>query len=143
MDYTMGGARDTGSGSGRYDSHTPRFRFAHDILRGRRMGRTYLCRRSGVRTATKDGGYAKAVQNAGIPLVPAPVHSRSNRRPLGNRLGTNQGRKLFADLRFGHPRSRIPGSSNRETIEKEPMRNAIVTEKAPKPLGPYSQAIIE
>jgi 2-iminobutanoate/2-iminopropanoate deaminase len=30
-----------------------------------------------------------------------------------------------------------------ETIEEEPVRNAIVTEKAPKPLGPYSQAIIE
>lgn len=30
-----------------------------------------------------------------------------------------------------------------ETIEKERMRNAIVTEKAPKPLGPYSQAVIE
>jgi 2-iminobutanoate/2-iminopropanoate deaminase len=30
-----------------------------------------------------------------------------------------------------------------ETIEEEHVRNAIVTEKAPKPLGPYSQAIIE
>jgi 2-iminobutanoate/2-iminopropanoate deaminase len=30
-----------------------------------------------------------------------------------------------------------------ETIEEEPVRNAIVTEKAPKPLGPYSQAVIE
>jgi 2-iminobutanoate/2-iminopropanoate deaminase len=30
-----------------------------------------------------------------------------------------------------------------ETIEEEPVRNAIVTQKAPKPLGPYSQAVIE
>jgi 2-iminobutanoate/2-iminopropanoate deaminase len=30
-----------------------------------------------------------------------------------------------------------------ETIEEEPVRNAIVSEKAPKPLGPYSQAVIE
>jgi 2-iminobutanoate/2-iminopropanoate deaminase len=30
-----------------------------------------------------------------------------------------------------------------ETIEEESMRNAIVTEKAPKPLGPYSQAVTE
>jgi 2-iminobutanoate/2-iminopropanoate deaminase len=30
-----------------------------------------------------------------------------------------------------------------ETIQEEPVRNAIMTEKAPKPLGPYSQAVIE
>ena len=30
-----------------------------------------------------------------------------------------------------------------ETIEEEHMRNAILTEKAPKPIGPYSQGIIE
>jgi 2-iminobutanoate/2-iminopropanoate deaminase len=30
-----------------------------------------------------------------------------------------------------------------ETIEEERVRNAIVAEKAPKPLGPYSQAVIE
>src|SRR5207248_1275898 len=30
-----------------------------------------------------------------------------------------------------------------ETIEEEPVRNAIVTEKAPKPIGPYSQAVSE
>jgi 2-iminobutanoate/2-iminopropanoate deaminase len=30
-----------------------------------------------------------------------------------------------------------------ETIEEEPVRNAILTEKAPKPIGPYSQAVIE
>ena len=30
-----------------------------------------------------------------------------------------------------------------ETIEEELVRKAIVTDKAPKPLGPYSQAIIE
>jgi 2-iminobutanoate/2-iminopropanoate deaminase len=30
-----------------------------------------------------------------------------------------------------------------ETIEEERMRNAVVTEKAPKPLGPYSQAVTE
>jgi 2-iminobutanoate/2-iminopropanoate deaminase len=30
-----------------------------------------------------------------------------------------------------------------ETIEEERVRKAIVTEKAPKPIGPYSQAIIE
>jgi 2-iminobutanoate/2-iminopropanoate deaminase len=30
-----------------------------------------------------------------------------------------------------------------ETIAEELVRNAIVTEKAPKPMGPYSQAIIE
>jgi 2-iminobutanoate/2-iminopropanoate deaminase len=29
------------------------------------------------------------------------------------------------------------------SIEEEPVRHAIVTEKAPKPLGPYSQAIVE
>ena len=30
-----------------------------------------------------------------------------------------------------------------ETTEEEPVRNAILTNKAPKPLGPYSQAIVE
>jgi 2-iminobutanoate/2-iminopropanoate deaminase len=30
-----------------------------------------------------------------------------------------------------------------ETIAEEPLRNAIVTEQAPKPVGPYSQAIVE
>jgi 2-iminobutanoate/2-iminopropanoate deaminase len=30
-----------------------------------------------------------------------------------------------------------------ETIAEEPVRHAIVTDKAPKPVGPYSQAIIE
>jgi 2-iminobutanoate/2-iminopropanoate deaminase len=30
-----------------------------------------------------------------------------------------------------------------ETTEEEHVRKAIVTDKAPKPLGPYSQAIIE
>jgi 2-iminobutanoate/2-iminopropanoate deaminase len=30
-----------------------------------------------------------------------------------------------------------------ETIEEEHLRNAIVTEKAPRPLGPYSQAVID
>jgi 2-iminobutanoate/2-iminopropanoate deaminase len=30
-----------------------------------------------------------------------------------------------------------------ETIEEDFMRKAVVTEKGPKPLGPYSQAIIE
>lgn len=30
-----------------------------------------------------------------------------------------------------------------ETIEEEPVRNAIMTEKAPKPVGPYSQAVVE
>jgi 2-iminobutanoate/2-iminopropanoate deaminase len=30
-----------------------------------------------------------------------------------------------------------------ETIEEDFMRNAVVTEKGPKPLGPYSQAIID
>jgi 2-iminobutanoate/2-iminopropanoate deaminase len=30
-----------------------------------------------------------------------------------------------------------------EAIAEEPVRKAVVTEKAPKPLGPYSQAIIE
>jgi 2-iminobutanoate/2-iminopropanoate deaminase len=30
-----------------------------------------------------------------------------------------------------------------ETIAEEPLRHAIVTENAPKPMGPYSQAIIE
>jgi 2-iminobutanoate/2-iminopropanoate deaminase len=30
-----------------------------------------------------------------------------------------------------------------EAIAEEPVRKAVVTEKAPKPIGPYSQAIIE
>ena len=30
-----------------------------------------------------------------------------------------------------------------ETIEEEPLRKAIVTEKGPKPIGPYSQAVVE
>jgi len=30
-----------------------------------------------------------------------------------------------------------------DTIAEEPVRNAIVTDQAPKPVGPYSQAIIE
>jgi 2-iminobutanoate/2-iminopropanoate deaminase len=30
-----------------------------------------------------------------------------------------------------------------ETIKEDRMRNAIVTEKGPKPVGPYSQAIVD
>jgi 2-iminobutanoate/2-iminopropanoate deaminase len=30
-----------------------------------------------------------------------------------------------------------------ETIQEERVRHSIVTDKAPKPLGPYSQAIVE
>jgi 2-iminobutanoate/2-iminopropanoate deaminase len=30
-----------------------------------------------------------------------------------------------------------------ETVEEEHVRNAIVTETGPKPVGPYSQAIVE
>ena len=30
-----------------------------------------------------------------------------------------------------------------ETIEEERVRKAIVTDKAPKPLGPYSQAVVD
>jgi 2-iminobutanoate/2-iminopropanoate deaminase len=30
-----------------------------------------------------------------------------------------------------------------ETIAEAPLRNAILTEQAPKPMGPYSQAILE
>jgi len=30
-----------------------------------------------------------------------------------------------------------------ETIEEELMRNSVVTDKAPKPIGPYSQAVVE
>jgi 2-iminobutanoate/2-iminopropanoate deaminase len=30
-----------------------------------------------------------------------------------------------------------------ETIEEDPLRHATVTDKAPKPIGPYSQAITE
>src|SRR5688572_26318211 len=30
-----------------------------------------------------------------------------------------------------------------ETIDEERVRNAIVTDKGPKPVGPYSQAIVE
>jgi 2-iminobutanoate/2-iminopropanoate deaminase len=37
----------------------------------------------------------------------------------------------------------IPGASPLETIEEDRLRKAIVTDKAPKPVGPYSQAIIE
>jgi len=28
-------------------------------------------------------------------------------------------------------------------IQEEPVRNAVITEKAPKPVGPYSQGVIE
>src|SRR5712671_3911279 len=38
----------------------------------------------------------------------------------------------------------VPTShSSYATTDEEQLRNAIVTEKAPKPIGPYSQAIIE
>ena len=30
-----------------------------------------------------------------------------------------------------------------ETIEEDPLRRTILTEKAPKPIGPYSQAVVE
>jgi 2-iminobutanoate/2-iminopropanoate deaminase len=30
-----------------------------------------------------------------------------------------------------------------ENIQEDPVRNVVVTEKAPKPVGPYSQAVIE
>jgi 2-iminobutanoate/2-iminopropanoate deaminase len=44
--------------------------------------------------------------------------------------------------RRGHPRFTKP-SPTFGTIEEERMRKAVVTDKAPKPLGPYSQAVIE
>jgi 2-iminobutanoate/2-iminopropanoate deaminase len=37
----------------------------------------------------------------------------------------------------------IPRSLPLETIEEDRLRKAIVTEQAPKPVGPYSQGIIE
>jgi len=62
---------------------------------------------------------------------------------VGHRVGTDPGWQLFADLRSGYCGGRVPRSSPLETIEEEPMRNAVVTEQAPKPIGPYSQGIIE
>jgi 2-iminobutanoate/2-iminopropanoate deaminase len=41
-----------------------------------------------------------------------------------------------------HTRS-LPPIQAYDTTEEEPLRNAIVTAKAPTPIGPYSQAIIE
>src|SRR6185503_8155890 len=37
----------------------------------------------------------------------------------------------------------VPGASTLETTEGDVLRKSIVTDKAPKPLGPYSQAIID
>src|SRR6266496_3985842 len=62
---------------------------------------------------------------------------------VGHRLGTDSGRQLFAGLRSGHCGGRIPRSLPLETIEEDRLRKAIVTEKAPKPVGPYSQGVIE
>src|SRR6266567_71962 len=62
---------------------------------------------------------------------------------VGHRLGTDSGRQLFADLRSGHCGGRIPRSLPLETTEEARLRTAIVTEKAPKPVGPYSQGVIE
>src|SRR2546430_5835202 len=45
-------------------------------------------------------------------------------------------RSLFADVRSGHCGGRIPRSSPLEATEEELMRNAVVTEQAPKPMGP-------
>ena len=55
MVHTVGGAPDPGRGR---DHHGPRaqgFRYAHDLLRGRRVGSVDLCCRSGDRPATEDG----------------------------------------------------------------------------------------
>jgi 2-iminobutanoate/2-iminopropanoate deaminase len=46
-------------------------------------------------------------------------------------------------LALMHPAPLRPHSSPLETIEEEPLRNAVLTAKAPKPVGPYSQAVIE
>jgi 2-iminobutanoate/2-iminopropanoate deaminase len=42
-----------------------------------------------------------------------------------------------------HEPGHIPRSSHLDAIAEEPVRNAIVTDQAPKPVGPYSQAIID
>src|SRR2546430_2789238 len=62
---------------------------------------------------------------------------------VGPRVGTDPGRQLFAGLRPGHWGGRISRSSPVETIAEESMRHAVVTEQAPKPMGPYSQAVVE
>src|SRR5439155_6584592 len=64
-------------------------------------------------------------------------------RSVGDRLGTDPGGQLFAGLRSRHCGGRIPRSLPLETIEEDRLRKAIVTEKAPKPVGPYSQGVIE
>src|SRR6266478_3535737 len=42
-----------------------------------------------------------------------------------------------------HCAREIPRASPVKPIQEEPVRNAVITEKAPKPVGPYSQGVIE
>jgi hypothetical protein len=118
----LGDAVGRGADPGcRRDHHGPgpqRLRFAHNVLRGRRMGRVDLCRRRGVRAAPEDGGPPQAVSHARLSLGAAVVHRRHRRWLVGDRLGANSGRQLFADLRPRDCGGRIPGSSPVDTIEK-------------------------
>src|SRR6266571_8004548 len=40
-------------------------------------------------------------------------------------------------------RSRLPVHHVCKRLQRSPVRNVVVTEKAPKPVGPYSQAVVE
>ncbi len=55
LGHAVGGAGDPGRGR---DHHGPRpsgLRYAHDVFRGRRVGRVDLCRRRSIRPASEDG----------------------------------------------------------------------------------------
>ena len=70
------------------------------------------------------------------PWVPLFFVLRHRRWCVGHRLGRDSGWQLFADLRPGHCGGGIPRSSPLEATQEELMRNAILTDKAPKPRRP-------
>src|SRR5882762_1247562 len=143
LGHAVDGAADPGGGRDQHGPHPPGFRFAHDLLRGRRVGGPDLCRRRRVRAAAKDGGTPQALPHACLSVGAAVLCGWHRHRSMGNRLGRDSGRQLRADLRPRHCGGRIPRSLPVETIAEEPVRNVVVTEQAPKPVGPYSQAVIE
>src|SRR6185503_10285667 len=99
--------------------------------------------RGGVRAAPQAARRRTAVPYARLSVGAALLHRGHAGRGDGDRVGADSRRQFRPDLRTGHCGRRIPRSLPLETMEEELMRKAVQTDKAPKPVGPYSQAIIE
>src|SRR6476469_9915743 len=99
------------------------------------MGGVDFRRRSSDGAAAEDGECAPAISHARVPAGPAVVRGWNGCRCLGHRLGAVSDRQFLPDLRTAHCAGWVSRSSTLDTTEEDSLRKAIVTEKAPKPLG--------